>query len=517
MADELLTPEASVRRVSISFTFLNDRYFAASRTGDRSEPEWPPHPGRAFMALVAALYRHQRPSDNAEFVAEREAILALQSLSSPAIFAPPATALSYPKVFVPVNHLKEKRGPQLLKLLPNRREKKERYFPGYAIRPPTPAPELDGGLPPEGVHFIWEGADADVILGHSTALNRLLRFVGYLGTSRSLVSAELCENPPLATHAPLPPSQPPAPTDLILRVAGAGRLEALERHFANHGRRDVPPVGDVCRYRLAALTPPQGAGLPLRESSFGDLFVFRLEGHDRLPLTNTLATTSRFREAVLAHAGDLGRPVAVSGHPNNDTPAADHIGWVPLANVDHEHASGRILGLAVVLPRTFTVGTEPRRQVLAAMGALSASGGLDPRLHLGRLGCPVIRPVVGDPQRESLRPARCTRTAQVWASVTPFVSRHLGSRHNHDARRLLRRACQTVGLPDPVDCALSGFSPLRGVPPANHFLTRREDRDDYRCAHFLIDFGRPVRGPVMLGHYRYFGMGLCLPWNREQL
>lgn len=513
MAEDLLTPVA--RRVSISFTFLNDRYFAASRTGERSEPEWPPHPGRAFMALVAALYRRQRAAGDAEFVAEREAVRALQTLASPAIFAPLATALSYPKVFVPVNHLKEKRGPQLLKLLPNRREKKERYFPGYAIRSPDPAP--DDGLPQEGVHFIWEGAGADEILRHSTALKRLLRFVGYLGTSRSLVAAELCENPPPATHAPLPPSQPPAPSDLILRVAGEGRLEALERHFANHGRRDVPPVGDVRRYRLTALTPLQDAGLPPCESSFGDMFVFRLEGHDWLSLTHTLAITSRFREAVLAHAGDLGRPVAVSGHPDNDDQAVDHIGWVPLANVDHEHANGRILGLAVVLPRAFTVGTEPRRQALAALGTLNDSGGPGPRLHLGRLGCPLVRPVVGDPQRESLRPARYTRTAQVWASVTPFVSRHLGSRHNHDARRLLRRACQTVGLPDPVDCALSGFSPLRGVPPANHFLTSREDGDGYRCAHFLIDFGRPVRGPVMLGHYRYFGMGLCLPWNPSRL
>lgn len=516
MTEELPTTETPARRVSISFTFLNDRYFAASRTGDRSEPEWPPHPGRAFMALVAALYRHPRPSDNAEFVTERDAVRALQTLASPAIFTPPATALSYPKVFVPINHLKEKRGPQLLKLLPNRREKKERYFPGYAIRSPDPTTELDDGLPQEGVHFIWEGADADVILRHSTALNRLLRFVGYLGTSRSLVSAELCENPPPASHVPVPPTQPPSQSDLLLRVAGPGRLESLEHHFTTHRRREVPPVGDVRRYRRAA-PGPQVVGLPPCESAFGDMFVFRLEGHDWLSLTHALAITSRFREAVLACAGDLGRPMAVSGHSDNDDHAADHIGWVPLANVDHEHASGRVLGLAVVLPRAFTVGTESRRQVLTALGALSGSGGPGPRLHLGRLGCPFVWPVVGDPQRESLRSARYTRTAQVWASVTPFVSRHLGSRHNHNARRLLRRSCQTVGLPDPVDCALSGFSPLRGVPPANHFLTSREDGEGYRCAHFLIDFGRPVRGPVMLGHYRYFGMGLCLPWNPSQL
>ena len=93
------------------------------------------------------------------------------------------------------------------------------------------------------------------------------------------------------------------------------------------------------------------------------------------------------------------------------------------------------------------------------------------------------------------------------------MSECLGSRDNHGGRRLVRRACRTVGLPDPVDCALTRISPIRGVPPADDFLTRREPADpDSRCSHVVLDFGRPVRGPVLIGRYRYFGMGMCLPW-----
>jgi CRISPR-associated protein Csb2 len=63
-----------------------------------------------------------------------------------------------------------------------------------------------------------------------------------------------------------------------------------------------------------------------------------------------------------------------------------------------------------------------------------------------------------------------------------------------------------------VDCTLIPVTPVRGAPPADHFLARREEKDpDCGCRHVIIDFGRPVQGPVLIGRFRYFGMGLCLP------
>ena len=49
------------------------------RWGSREEPEWPPHPDRAFMALVAAW------GESGEDPSERAALEWLESQPSPAI------------------------------------------------------------------------------------------------------------------------------------------------------------------------------------------------------------------------------------------------------------------------------------------------------------------------------------------------------------------------------------------------------------------------------------------------
>ncbi len=70
----------------------------ASEPNDRDTAEWPPHPGRIFMALVAA-HTERDPGD----VAERAALLWLESLSPPGIGATDASQREVLDVFVPVN------------------------------------------------------------------------------------------------------------------------------------------------------------------------------------------------------------------------------------------------------------------------------------------------------------------------------------------------------------------------------------------------------------------------------
>ena len=44
------------------------------------------------------------------------------------------------------------------------------------------------------------------------------------------------------------------------------------------------------------------------------------------------------------------------------------------------------------------------------------------------------------------------------------------------------------------------FLEYEGVPPTSHFMTRRKsDEPAFHCSTVLLDFGRPVRGPVLLG------------------
>lgn len=514
------------QRVSISFTFLSGIYYAASRVGERSDPEWPPHFGRAFMAMVASLYRWSRPSDDPGFLAERDALLALEKLPPPAIHAPPATPTSLPEqpvnaweadqpvsVYVRRNHLKGMSGAAAGRLLPwSQHGKVARFFPGMLLQVKPSPPNCFDPLPE--VHFLWAGADAQEILRVSEPLRRLLQFVTYLGTSRSLVFADLSLTPPAPTHRPLMANERPSTTDISIRVAGEGRLKLLEDHFELRKRSEVPPVGESHLYRQVQGDTTEDRTQPVC-STFGDQFVFRLEGRDWLHLTKTLLVTHHFRATVLSFAGEGGREAVVNGHGEDPDDIPDHIAWIPLANVGYEHSNGRILGVATILPRSLDPGTSGRCVALAALGALRVpleEGTLN--LQLGELGCPRVRTTTGTPALSSLDTRRYSATARVWASVTPFVSELLGVRDNHDSRRLVRRACRTVGLPAPLDCVLTRISPLRGVPPADHFIAKRKPEDpDCRCRHVIIDFGRPVRGPIMIGRYRYFGMGLCLPWN----
>src|SRR6266540_110108 len=113
----------------------------ASKRHDREAAEWPPHPGRLFSALVAAL-------KECEFgKAEREALLWLERQSPPSLSVHDATARDVVPVFVPVNDsaapekipTKGFSAGQLsegIKVLPDRRARQQRAFPSVTIAQP---------------------------------------------------------------------------------------------------------------------------------------------------------------------------------------------------------------------------------------------------------------------------------------------------------------------------------------------------------------------------------------------
>src|SRR5262249_43829647 len=112
--------------LAFGIRYLNG--FVAARTApDDLEAEWPPHPGRVFMALAAATY---------ETVAdprEREALRWLQSLekdgepAAPCIVAPDAMQRAAVTHYVPVN---DKPGPSksMLQSAPLTRDRRPRTF-----------------------------------------------------------------------------------------------------------------------------------------------------------------------------------------------------------------------------------------------------------------------------------------------------------------------------------------------------------------------------------------------------
>lgn len=96
------TPEAQNKPgLTISLRFTTGRCVATS-VSSRDEPEWPPHPGRVFMAMAAAFFESEGTEQEKQ--AEREALnwLAAQSIA-PEIRAVQASERSVFTCYVPVN------------------------------------------------------------------------------------------------------------------------------------------------------------------------------------------------------------------------------------------------------------------------------------------------------------------------------------------------------------------------------------------------------------------------------
>jgi len=63
--------------------------------------------------------------------------------------------------------------------------------------------------------------------------------------------------------------------------------------------------------------------------------------------------------------------------------------------------------------------------------------------------------------------------------------------------------------------------PLRGVPPSRAFhIVRPGTGERFRnhyIAHVVLEFDQPVKGPVLIGAGRYFGLGLFAPLEKREV
>ncbi len=138
---------------------------AVGSHGEHARVEWPPHPARVFMAMVAA---HHQTDARPE---ERAALLWLEALPQPPdIFAPEAAPCQTVTQFVPVN---DKAGPSksLIHTLPLTRDRQPRTFARASLASDTVVfhwPEVE---PTPDVRAALESLCGKVTrVGHSTSL-----------------------------------------------------------------------------------------------------------------------------------------------------------------------------------------------------------------------------------------------------------------------------------------------------------------------------------------------------------
>jgi CRISPR-associated protein Csb2 len=86
-----------------------------------------------------------------------------------------------------------------------------------------------------------------------------------------------------------------------------------------------------------------------------------------------------------------------------------------------------------------------------------------------------------------------------------------------DPTAAVRRAVVHSGLPEPLDVELSMRPMLPGgvdLSPAD-VIRRATDRGFKPYRHVRMRFRDPIRGPVVVGSMRHYGLGLCAPGDPD--
>ena len=540
----------------IEVNFLTGRYVATFHN-DRRRPEWPPHPARLFSALVATW----ADADvlNRE---ERSTLEWLEAQGPPAIVASEAVQRSVGSYWVPVNDaaiisqsLQERRAKRIydlmdrldeelissegeitrtvsriqdqlakqqdvrsqvdsvgrtnpdsaVQMLPDHRGKQERFFP--SVTPDDPR-----------VTYLWDGSLTE---GISEMLDRLLQRVTRLGHSSSLVSCRLTTETPEANLVPGDDGE-------SLRTVRQGQLAELERQYARHsgGAPRSLPYTDVQYKAIGTITQPES---PQEPNTAGEWVIFEFAHNSRaLPSWRGVELAMAMRSSIL-HYAEEPIPEGVSGHKPEGRPSdAPHIAFLPIPYVNYEFADGRILGIALSIPRSLS--STSRRAAFRAIGIWERTAPQHPyplRLNLGSQGVVNMSRLRGGATLDSLRPQVWSHPSRQWVSATPIaLPRHPGrlSRGSAEARArawsaaesAVVAACGHVSLPEPsaVEVSLEPFvTGARGASRFPPFSQKGRDGKPVRrqLVHASISFEHPVAGPLMLGAGRFLGLGLMRP------
>lgn len=470
----------------------------AAKYNRPDEPEWPPHPDRVFMALVDAWGTSGR-SD-----ADADALRWLESQGPPEIAAPEASPRSRFKNFVPTSSNEAQNlgyldASNLLQITQSV-VRKDRMFPAMVLPDDCPT-----------VHMIWRDASPSDAVRDS--LEVLAGRVSHVGHSASLTRVSV------AAKADVEPSYVAggggSADYILLRCPHPGRFEALVSEFSRASSVMIPSwpsAAPTCRYGRPRVEPAEGSMGP------GEEWVV-LAAVGMVPVLRAFPIVGKaMRDAVMSHAPE---PVhkTISGHSPSGGPLGEpHLAVLPMANVGWgKYSDGEMLGMALVLPRASAYGTPERRQLRHAVSRF-----LDPRhggglLRLGGFGTVSLRRSTGG-AKKSLLPDRYTGVDRTWASVTPIIlDKHPKKRHA--AEDIVAESCTRAGLPRPSSVTISRHSSVPGSPPA---FVNKNARVDWRppkpgmfdnrfVCHAVLTFEAHVRGPVLVGAGRYYGMGLFLP------
>jgi CRISPR-associated protein Csb2 len=548
----------------VEVELLTGRY-AATTHDDRRRAEWPPHPARFFSALVAVLHDRDPVEET-----ERAALLWLERQPPPGLDVDLEVddrvgRREVRDVFVPVNDVtvvgdvwplvsklceaevvlaaaergadvkSKAQGVKAATKAVGAAERKLSAFLTKALTRSDEPPAVDvaaaAALMPDRrtrqvrtfpvalpgrktFSFVWEAEPTAEV---RVALDRLCARVTRLGHSSSLVRCTVVDRQVDPTLVPLTKG------DRVLRVVAEGQLGRLETEWVRHQAVEsrVLPARPQRYGRPAPAVAPD-----VPRSVFTDDWILYERRQGARPLSSRATDIARALRAALleANGSDDALPSVLSGHEANGGPSGrPHVAFVACPFVGHPHADGSVQGCAIVLPRK--VEDVDRQKLLRLIAGWEKRTARDGLVELAGEGLPAVRLArVQASEKSALSPSRWCRPSTRFITATPIaLDRHPGNLRSNSARaahkasveaqRAVADACERVGLPRPVSVEVSLAPMLPGAQPVRVFRPwpGRPGRHARARVHADIRFDRAVRGPVLLGAGRYFGLGLCLP------
>lgn len=335
--------------------------------------------------------------------------------------------------------------------LPDLRKKQERQFPM--------------AVPDGPVSYVWHADPPQQVF---ESILRTAQRVTHVGRSDSLamVAVELGSTPCRWTVQDN--------GTISMRVPRQGRLQQLDAAFAS-GQRS--PIATQARYENISQLGQLGG-------PWEGFVVMRLA--KPIAIEHVAQATDALRRAVLSRLGDAA-PLLAHGH------AADiHMAWLGLPNLS-DYGDGTILGLAMVVPKD--CDSTERAQCVAAMLSVD-------HIMLAGIRFNLTRPTAA----MSLHDRTWSRPARRWVSATPVVLDRF-PKGQITAEEIVAQSCERAGYPRPIKVELSQNCSI-AMPLAHRFRLRKPGA---LYAHAVLEFERPVKGPVLVGKERYFGLGLFLP------
>lgn len=533
----------------------------------RETAEWPPHPARVFMALVAAHYETRPLAEDgaaalAAWAEERRCLEWLEQQDAPSMHCvqvPKEQRRSVVKFYVPVNDttlttrpagVKDAEMRSALGVMPAFRSKQERTFPAISL-----------GIEDQRnrVHLIWRETQLPTEL--APAFQRLTAKVIRVGHSSSLTMVWIADASAVPPATLLPESSAKASRNAIkLRSIVPGFLADLDQRFnaeeintffdlsakiqttTGAARNKVKETfkerfGEDWRASVAAPVrrPPfVGVSQSYSESQSEDVQptptifdpeIIVLTKHDGrvLGLESTNLLIEALRGTFLK--GSEEAPAWFTGHRAPNEPAdSPHLALFPLAFVGNEHADGHVLGLGLAFPRS--ISAEERAKQLKRVLFTPEGEDREIILNFGKQGTWTLQREDRSARPIALRSETWTEASSVWASVTPIV---LDRHPKHDPTDTEEReawrqevaasisaSCERIGLPKPRAVDIDKTSWHRGAPrsrpgPNGMPWLPSKSGSARQQVHVLIEFDREVEGPVLLGAGRYRGYGLCKP------